>query len=146
MPDAHVSPTCGVQDDLTAHEIGCDVGVGGSGGAPPNVVPTTCDEAHGAVGCCSGDLRTAYYVNADSGVIGAEACGPDEGCGWDADDALYACVDSLHFGQADPTGVYPLGCGSPAPAGACDAPGDDDDGDDAPPDGGAGGSAGGSGG
>lgn len=80
-------------------------GNGGTGGGGNDVIPTTCDEAHGAVGCCSADGGTLYYC-AGSGVLTSAACSLGS-CGWNANEGYYDCERG---GLPGPAGK-PQACG-----------------------------------
>lgn len=82
------------------------------------IVPSTCEETHGSVGCCGPDNR-AYYID-DDGSLAVSTCTGGKVCGWRADKQWYACVDAA---VEDPSGEYPLVCGGAPIAGACEAGG-----------------------
>jgi hypothetical protein len=107
-------------------------GTGGTGGTT-NIIPTTCPQSHGLVGCCGADNALYYWECTKLNKI---AC--TNGCGWNAAAGYYDCG----FTGADPSGVNKRECGgtnpqptqcpgvacclpscnSPAPAGCyCDA-------------------------
>ncbi|MEZ4266986.1 MAG: lamin tail domain-containing protein [Myxococcota bacterium] len=73
------------------------------------VVPTTCAEAHGLVGCCADGDVYWFEGGALNGLVGGCA---GQGCGWDATNQFYDCGLS----GAEPTGAYPIACGGTNPA------------------------------
>ena len=79
---------------------------GSSSGAGGGVVPTTCNEAYGAVGCCAGS--TAYYCSSSSNSLSSKTCSGSDVCGWDAAKSYYYCVAAP--GGADPSGANPIAC------------------------------------
>ncbi len=83
------------------------------------IVPATCGEAHGLVGCCGPDNSVYWWEN---GALQGEPenCG-DQVCGWDATNNWYACNEASTAG-GDPSGEFPLACGLPNPdPGGCTA-------------------------
>jgi hypothetical protein len=119
--DAACVPACGEPilgltlecgDDGCGGQCGiCDSGETCNGGfcEGPGVIPTSCDEAHGLVGCCAdGDL---FYF--DEGALqGAVGDCAGTGCGWDAAGGFYDCG----LVGPDPSGTFPLACGGANPA------------------------------
>jgi hypothetical protein len=81
-------------------------GSSGTGGATSGgTVPTSCAQAGGYAGCCSGD--TFYYCKGDAGVT-PKNCTNGQTCGWDTTKGYYGCVTPP--GLADPSGAHPLAC------------------------------------
>ena len=91
----------------------CDAAGQCVGGAPTNMVPTSCAEAHGLVGCCAPD-NGVYWFEGGALQGAADNCG-DNPCGWDTANGYYSCGGD-GFTGADPSGTYPLECGLPNPA------------------------------
>ena len=125
-PDVGVPPRIDVGQPCAVHCAGkaCgDDGCGGSCGTcgepascqdgtcvpGPELEPTTCDEAHGFVGCCAND--GVYWFEGGS-VQGEKGSCSGQPCGWDPDNGRYACG---HEGE-DPSGTYPTACGGVNPA------------------------------
>ena len=104
VPDC-ADAACG--DDGCGGSCGdCDGGTVCEGGqcvAPTTVPPITCDEAHGSVGCCSGD--TEHYFD---GGLQTSACG-DVGCGWTG--SAYRCGGE----GVDSSGAHSIACGGDNP-------------------------------
>ncbi len=91
-------------------------GSSGSGGASPWTPPTDCGSAHGYTGCCSPDSTKNYWYS--EGKVSVDTCAPDKICTWLPNTGYYACASGAKP-SVDPSGVYPITCGAPAPAGAC---------------------------
>jgi hypothetical protein len=105
--------------------IGGSGGAGGGGqaGQSSGGPPTTCQEAHGSVGCCSPDGKTLYYSTSTGDITTTDCGGPGSGqvCGWSDGSGYYDCVAG-QVPAADPGNKFPLLCGgSPVPGDGCAA-------------------------
>lgn len=103
--------TGGTGGIVTGGTGGTGGSTGGTGGTT-NIIPTTCPQSHGLIGCCGSDNANYYWECAKLNKI--QCAG---GCGWNATAGYYDCG----FTGTDPSGTYPRECGgaNPAPANQC---------------------------
>ncbi len=106
--DRYILKSCLFVEGKTCNSAGQCVG----GGSTGNIVPTSCDEAHGLTGCCGPDNAVYWW---EWGALQGEPenCG-DNPCGWDAENGFYSCGVEGFIGE-DPSGVFPIDCGLPNP-------------------------------
>ncbi|HEU4408095.1 MAG TPA: hypothetical protein VFS43_22730 [Polyangiaceae bacterium] len=98
-------------------------GASGGGGSGANVVPTTCAEARGNVGCCGPD-GALYYCDPLDYALARVDCGAYRACGWNPDfvpfpggSGAVGGYDCGTDGAADPSGKAPIACGPDDPGG-----------------------------
>jgi len=82
-------------------------GAGGNGGSGPanGPVPTTCEAAHGHIGCCANDGNAYAGDGFDAEKM---PCTSTKACGWSQDAERYECGGSQ---PEDPSGENPRPCG-----------------------------------
>jgi hypothetical protein len=99
MPDTNVADTnvadTNVADTNVADTAQPDTGTG--------TVPTTCNGADNAIGCCASGVL--YYCVS---TLTSKMCTGNKVCGWNDTAGYYDCVAAP--GGADPTGTFPIGC------------------------------------
>lgn len=97
--------TGGTGGIVTGGTGGVGGSTGGTGGTT-NIIPTTCPQSHGLVGCCGSDNALYYWECAKLNKLPCPT-----GCGWNAAAGYYDCG----FTGADPSGTNPKACGGTNP-------------------------------
>jgi len=105
-------------------DVGMDAGTGSGSGSTTgsgtgsgsgtgtvdagSVIPTTCAEANGNIGCC-GPNGKEYYCSSSSTTVKALTCTSGKVCSWNASSKYYGCETGT-VSKADPSGANPLAC------------------------------------